>query len=120
MTFKCHKVERRDTSSTTGGTTTIFYPVHSLGFNIRAPKFLFTAGGEGCISYWDYEKKNKIKTFNYKGIPITRAKVSPDGNYLAYALGYDWSKGIWGWDPIAQANKKICIHYIPDSELRGS
>jgi len=34
--------------------------------------------------------------------------VSNNGNYLAYALGYDWSEGIWGLEKKLQP--KIVVH----------
>jgi hypothetical protein len=46
--------------------------------------------------YYDLIKKEKIKEFSYSGIPVTKAKISPDGKFIAYSLGYDWSEGIWG------------------------
>ena len=46
--------------------------------------------------FWDLMQKNKIKEFAQAGVPVTKAKISPDGNFVAYALGYDWSEGIWG------------------------
>ena len=57
---------------------------------------MFTAGGDGVINLWDYEVRNKIRALTFNKVPITFAKISPDGNYMAYALGYDWSEGIWG------------------------
>ena len=42
-------------------------PVHGIGFNCREKKFAYTVGGDGCINYWDFEKKSKIRDFKYKG-----------------------------------------------------
>jgi hypothetical protein len=41
--------------------------------------------------------------------------MSPDGLFLAYALGYDWHKGIEGAD---SCKPRICIHAIKDEELK--
>lgn len=68
--------------------------------------------------FWDYNVKNKIKTFNFNNVPITITKMSPDGSMLAYALGYDFSKGAEGYNLNIQS--KLCIHVIPDNELRSS
>jgi mRNA export factor len=47
--------------------------------------------------FWDYDAKNKIRTFNFNNQPITTCKVSNDKSFLAYALGYDFSKGPEGY-----------------------
>lgn len=52
-----------------------------------------TAGADGGLHFWDFEAKNKIKTLNYAGIPITTAKVSGKGDMIAYGLGNDWHTG---------------------------
>jgi len=54
---------------------------------------MVTAGSEGLMVFWDYEVKNKIKTLSFNNVPIVCIKMSPDGKYLAYALGNDFSKG---------------------------
>jgi mRNA export factor len=111
MTFKCHKTEENNNVN-------ILYPVHSIGFHPNSKNFVFTAGGDGTMTFWDYEQKNKIKTFNFKGVPVTKAKVSHDGQAIAYALGYDWQKGIWGIDP--NIKPKVCVHMIAENELKYS
>lgn len=70
------------------------------------------------INFWDHEAKNKIKTLSFKGVPVNRVKISDDGLLMAYALGYDWQKGIWGMDP--QVKPKVCVHVIADNELKYS
>jgi len=59
---------------------------------------LLTAGGEGQIIFWDYNVKNKIRTFNCNSLPVTAAKISQDGSMVAYSLGYDFSKGAEGYN----------------------
>lgn len=86
------------------------YPVNSIGFNSRNKSFLYTAGSDGIIYFWDTESKNKIKTFNYNKVPITTAAMSYDGRYLAYSLGDDYSMGEEGkthWN-----STKIFVHPI--------
>ena len=109
MTFKCHKVD-----TGTGGNQQMLYPVHGIGFHPKAKNFVYTAGGEGNIFFWDYGAKNKITSFNYKGIPVTKVKMSPDGLLMAYALGYDWAKGIEGY---MSCKPKLCVHIMQEQEL---
>ncbi len=75
-----------------------------------------TAGSEGQMVFWDYEAKNKIKTFQYNNLSIVAAKMSPDGKYLAYALGNDFSKGPDSYQMNIQ--NKLFVHFIPDNELK--
>lgn len=85
MTFKCHKEEKDGKQ--------IMHPVNAMGFNCRNENFVFTAGSEGKMYFWDIQAKNKVKTFNLGGLPVTAAAMSPDGQCIAYALGYDWHGG---------------------------
>lgn len=75
-----------------------------------------TAGSDGVMHFWDYEAKNKIKSFSYAGIPLCHARVSPTGDMVAYGLGNDWHIGSEGskWTP------KIGVHIIPESETKYS
>ncbi len=69
MTFKCHKTDEQNKSQ-------ILYPVNGVGFNIRSKKYLYTVGAEGNMYFWDYEMKNKIKSFHYQGQTVCSAKMS--------------------------------------------
>lgn len=66
MTFKCHKVE---TGSNNNKQTTMF-PVNFIGFNKRNDKYVYTGGSEGQMYFWDYEQKNKSKSFNFSNRPV--------------------------------------------------
>lgn len=109
MTFKCHKVEESAAMS-------VLYPVHSIGFHPNSRGFVYTAGGDGVINFWDQDAKNKIKSFNFKGSPVNRVRISDDGQLMVYALGYDWQKGIWGLDP--NMKPRIFVHGITENELK--
>jgi mRNA export factor len=52
-----------------------------------------TGGSDGFLHFWNYELKNKIKSFNFGGIPVCAAKINPQGDMLAYGLGNDWHIG---------------------------
>ena len=69
------------------------FPVNALGFHPGVKSFLFTAGSEGKLLFWDSDARMKIKTLDYKPTAITKAKMSSDGMFIAYSLGYDWK----GW-----------------------
>jgi len=91
----------------------IQYPVHDMGFSSLKDGFVYTAGGDGSISYWDYLNKERLCTYEYQGAPVTRSKMSHDGQLMAYALGYDWAKGILGYQ---SSNTKICVHVMKETD----
>jgi mRNA export factor len=68
-----------------------------------------TAGSDGCMHFWDYDAKNKIKTLSYAGNPICTARVSPNGDMVAYGLGNDWHMGK---DGLNKWEVKIGVHHI--------
>jgi len=93
------------------------YPNTSFGFHPNhGSNFVYTtgAGGEGQMNFWDIKRKDKIAEFDFKGTSVTRAEMDPTGKFLAYALGYDWSRGIQGY--MSQA-PKVCVHVMKDQEL---
>ena len=94
----------------------VMYPVHDIGFSPLHNDFVFTAGGEGTINFWDFNRRDKIKSYNFDGAPVTRTKMSPDGLLMAYALGYDWLSGIGGQ---FSAKTKVCVHVMQKEDLAG-
>jgi mRNA export factor len=65
--------------------------------------------------FWDVQVRNKIRTFQFNCNPVICSKMSPDGSMLAYALGNDFSKGP---EYFNEFPPKLCVHFIPDNELR--
>lgn len=92
------------------------YPVNFIGFNPRYDKYLYTGGSEGAMFFWDFQEKNKIKSFNFGNRSACSAAVNPNGQLIAYALGYDYHEGFEGLKKKLQNN--IYIHIIPDNELK--
>lgn len=111
FTFKAHM----PTNCQIPGAASGLYPVHATGFSHRAKQFVFTAGGEGAINFWDFDTRNKIKTIPYNNTPVTAAKLSVDGYWLAYGLGYDWADGIRSYK---KYKTSVGVHYLEDEELR--
>ncbi len=46
------------------------------------------------MHFWNHRTKNKIKSFGYNNVPVCYSSVSPNGNFIAYALGNDWHVGV--------------------------
>jgi len=59
MTFKAHKKDNENNNISS------LYPVNDILMNPNSKYFCCTVGGDGVIYFWDFEKKNKIKEFNF-------------------------------------------------------
>lgn len=91
------------------------YPVNALGFNIKNPKWLFSAAADGVIQFWNWEGRNSVKTLNFNKTPVTAAKVSNTGDLIIYALGDDWHQGPKG---SGKWTTKLACHYIAENEVK--
>ena len=78
------------------------YNITSLNTNQKSKLFACTSGADGNVVFWDLTHKSKIKNFNFKE-GISCGAISKDGNLGAFAIGYDWSKGIWGTNQVPQS-----------------
>jgi len=111
ITFKGHYQKDEN------GEYTLLNPINAVGFHPgKKSDFLYSAGGggEGKMYFWDIKMKDKIAEFDFKGTAVTRAEMDPTGKYLAYSLGYDWSRGIQGH---FSHPSKVCVHVMQDKEL---
>ena len=101
FTFKCHR-----SSELINGFQEI-YAVNDICFH---PKYgtLATAGSDGRVSFWDKDSRTKLKTSDAMPHPVTCLSLHGSGQILAYAIGYDWSKGHEGNNP--SQGGKIFLH----------
>ena len=122
--FKCHRDEN---------TTKLIYAVNSVDCHPNHTKFgsvFATGGSDGVITTWDKDQKQRItpnvnNPFAYltrlqdkqQKTPVTDMKFSPDGNLLAYAISYDWSKGHEYNDPRAFMPQVFVHNLVEDGEL---
>ncbi|VDN03614.1 unnamed protein product [Thelazia callipaeda] len=102
FTFKCHR-----SPELVNGFQEI-YAVNDITFH---PNYgtLATVGSDGRISFWDKDARTKLKTSDPLPAPITRSCMHHSGQMMAYAIGYDWSKGHEGFNSQA-AGSKIFLH----------
>lgn len=85
FTFKCHRSNPNATIQDIYAVNDIlFHPIHNT---------LITAGSDGKYSYWDKDSRTRLKISDPLENPVTRCSISATGYVLAYATGYDWSKG---------------------------
>lgn len=69
--------------------------INGFTFNQKYNTFA-SFGSDGTIVTWNKDNKSKLRASPDFGQPITCADFSEDGTFLAYAIGYDWSKGAEG------------------------
>lgn len=86
FTFKCHR-----SAELINGYQEI-YPVNDVAFH-PIHQTLCTVGSDGRYSYWDKDARTKLKGSDPLPMPITKCHIHQAGNIMAYAIGYDWSKG---------------------------
>jgi mRNA export factor len=102
--FKCHR-ENNDVFS-----------VNVIAFHQQFGTFA-TCGSDGTYVFWDKDSKQRLKLFNKMNNAVTAAAFSSAGNIFAYALGYDWSRGIEYYDRYRQPNA-ILLHAVKEDEIR--
>jgi mRNA export factor len=93
------------------------YQVNGIGFNKKFPNYLYSVGSNSVTFFWDCVNKNKSAEFNYGGVQVTAADHSPCGRFFAYALGYDWSMGVWEL-PNVKSRPFVCVHAVKENEIR--
>ncbi|KAA0149819.1 hypothetical protein FNF29_05645 [Cafeteria roenbergensis] len=122
--FRCHRdthnnaycVNAIDTQPNTGGAPG---PGRSRPFS----DVFITGGSNGSITLWDRGLRKRVSE-QWPGrpqTPISALKFDPTGYYLAYAHGYDWSKGSLGrkehmaeWGPQATS---LHIHNVTEDDM---
>ncbi|KAA0175096.1 hypothetical protein FNF27_03394 [Cafeteria roenbergensis] len=122
--FRCHRDTRNnaycvnaiDTQPNTGGAPG---PGRSRPFS----DVFITGGSNGSITLWDRGLRKRVSE-QWPGrpqTPISALKFDPTGYYLAYAHGYDWSKGSLGrkehmaeWGPQATS---LHIHNVTEDDM---
>ena len=78
--FKCHR-------------DTLAHSINAVAFSPVHGTFA-TGGSDGNIVYWDMAQKQRVKALQTLGAPVTAIDFKSDSSIIAYALGYDWHKGI--------------------------
>ena len=87
--FKCHREEVK------GAPKADVYSVNGMTFNTMYNTFA-SYGSDGVFIIWNKDSKSKYRSSKKFPGPMTAASFSDDGKLLAYAIGYDWTKGFEG------------------------
>lgn len=95
--FKCHRQEKAETK------TADVWSVNGFAFNSKY-NTLLSYGSDGSYCNWNIHTKSKYSAKKEPfPAPITAGDFSEAGNIIAFATGYDWSKGANGLDPSKHA-----------------
>lgn len=58
--------------------------------------FATVGGGDFPVAFWNKHERKKLKEFSKRDLgsdwPATAGVWSPDGNWFAYSMSYDWSQ----------------------------
>lgn len=111
FSFKCHRADQKGPGFKTGSQAV--YAVNAIAghpFGTWA-----TAGSDGVINQWDYISRTRLKTWADLGGPVTACAFSHTGQFMAYAVSYDWSKGHGG---NVNVPNKVMIHVCQEDEVK--
>lgn len=90
----------------------LFYPTNTGSFHPEWKHWIMTGASDGSLTFWDREKKNKLKTLKNEA-PVSTARLSPGGEMIAYSIGNDWHRGHLGtgvWP------RKLKLHCLTEQE----
>ncbi|KAJ4457689.1 putative Protein RAE1 [Paratrimastix pyriformis] len=103
--FKCHRdVTKKE--------------VHGINDICFHPTFgtFVTAGGDCSYIFWDHISQQRLAKPAKKTTPVTAVAFNNSGQYLAYALGYDWERGFDGNTP--EKRTQIFLHQVTEDEVK--
>ncbi|KAI1384724.1 WD40 repeat-like protein [Hypoxylon trugodes] len=125
FTFRCHR-DDPDAKKITK-----VWSVNAVQFHpIKRSNFV-TAGSDGSFVFWDRVSHSRVRRYpappstttaakgvksNDTPIGITAGNFNRDGNYFAYAYGYDWSRGAVGNTP--QTKTALMLHHVIPEDLK--
>ena len=66
----------------------------------------------------DKDSKQRLKAFDNVGMPITATAFNRNGTMFAYAVGYDWSKGVENRKQSDLSKEKIYLYSVRDDDIK--
>ncbi|KAI1369114.1 WD40-repeat-containing domain protein [Xylaria arbuscula] len=141
FTFRCHRETAGETRNKVKNTDV--YTVNDVKFHPVYTTTFLTAGSDGTLSFWDRIAHHRLRGYSLVAsssssigttnlaaknsntpLPsssppppsITATSFNRDGSLLAYAVGYDWSRGCIGNTP--RTETKVMLHSVTDDDVR--
>ena len=108
--FRCHR--------NTKANPVLVYAVNDIAFNPVYGTFC-TVGSDGIYSIWDKVNRSRLfeRTETQDKTPLTACDYNSSGTLIAFASGYDWSRGAEAAKEYINANK-IGIHFLPSNQRK--
>lgn len=103
FSFKC----QRDDALVYAVNCIAFHPVHGT---------FATAGSDGTYSFWDRDSRQRLKASSKMDSTISATAFSRTGQLFAYAVSYDWSRGVEGSK--RDACNAVCISVVKDVDVK--
>jgi hypothetical protein len=96
----------------------MFGQVNCVEIGIHSYSPYLVIGGTDDLSVYNYAKKSKAKTICNANSTIgatTAVRLSPKSDYIAYATGSDWLKGLHELETLKKP--KITVWKLTNSDL---
>ncbi|KAI1094751.1 WD40 repeat-like protein [Rostrohypoxylon terebratum] len=106
--FRCH----RDTQNRVSKV----FAINDISFHPKNHGVFTTGGSDGIYQFWDRVLRTRQKHYPKVGEAITSTAFSRDGNFFAYAVGYDWSRGCHANNP--EVETKLMLHPVAEDDLK--
>lgn len=112
--FRCH----REIKNLGNDKIVQVYPINDMSVNAVYGS-VASAGGNGKYTIWDINEKSRVHERDNPDdkTPLTAIDFNNDGNLLAFASGYDWTKG--AQFAHLYSRPKIFIHYLQQKERKS-
>ncbi len=91
------------------------FSVNAISFHPQHGTFS-TGGSDGTFHFWDKDAKHRLKGYPHVGGAIVSTSFSRQGDIFAYAVSYDWSKGVAGNSPTYP--NKVMLHPVQADECK--
>jgi len=108
--FKCHRTDDKNPPPQS------VFSVNSICFNSQGT--FATAGSDGAYNFWDKDSKTRLKNYKAACCPISASAFSADSSVYAYAVSYDWSKGVEHYNTPTTNRNMVLLHATSDSDIR--
>lgn len=96
--------------------------VNTVDIGINGNVYFVVIGGSDEMGIYNHYKRTKGKTIvlpqNGQNIATTAVSFNPKQGYLAYAVGYDWLRGLY--DQEQPKRPKIAVMKVSKNEISTS
>lgn len=110
--FKCHREKTHSSVDNVYPVTGLaFHPIHGT---------LFTCGGDGHVSVWNWEKRKRMKQLPEVPLPrfISHMDLNEDGSFIALGVSDGKFLRSSNEDSVSEVQSRLYIHRVTDVESK--